>query len=101
EENFLSNVTWIDHLKLSGTYGLTGWDNPGYFTYISRYGTSTSAYFGTAAGTQTTIDEIAIGNPDIGFEKTTKLNFALEGTVLQNRLSFRVDYYNDKLYDAV
>lgn len=101
KESFLSNVTWINHLKLSGTYGLTGWDNPGYFTYISRYGTSTSAYFGTAAGTQTTIDEVAIGNPNIGFEKTTKLNLALEGTVLQDRLSFRVDYYNDKVYDAV
>lgn len=101
KENFLKDVNWISHLKLSATYGVTGWDNPGYFAYISRYGTSTSAVFGTAAGTQTTVDELAIGNPGISFEKTAKLNLALDGSFLKDRLFFRVDHYNDRVYDAV
>lgn len=101
KEGFLREQSWLSHLKLSGTYGLTGWDNPGYFAYVTRYGTSTNAIFGTAAGTQTTIDEMAIGNPDISFEKTTKLNLALEGSFFKDRLWFRTDYYNDRVFDAV
>jgi TonB-linked SusC/RagA family outer membrane protein len=101
KEEFLKDVSWLSFLKLSASYGLTGWDNASYFAYITRYGLSTNAVFGTSAGTLTTLKEFAIGNSDINYEKTAKLNIGLQTAFLNDRLAYRLDYYRDKTTGAL
>lgn len=101
KENFMKPLSAISKLKLTATYGTNGWDNAGYFMYYPRYFDGPSPYFGTGAGTVTSITEWTLANPNITFEKVNKLNIGLSGAVLANRLSFSIEYFNNKFYDLM
>lgn len=101
KESFVAKQKWISRLKLYGSFGKTGWDDPGYFTYIQRFFDASSVYFGTSASTQTAITEQPLANPNIDFEKANKYNVGLDGAVLDNKLGFSVEYFNNKFYDLL
>lgn len=101
KEDFLSKATWLNQLKVYGSYGKTGWDNPGYFTYIQRYFDGAGAYFGTSAGFNTSMNEQPLANPNVTWEKANKLNLGVQGAVLDNKLSFVAEYYNTTYYDLL
>ncbi|MES2652487.1 MAG: SusC/RagA family TonB-linked outer membrane protein [Bacteroidota bacterium] len=101
KEDFLKDVSWLNGLKLYGSYGRTGNDNPGYFVYIQRYFDGTSAYFGSTAGSQTSIFEQPLANRNITWEKANKLNIGLQGTLFDNKIGFTIERYNDKYYDLL
>lgn len=100
-EGFMKSISFVNRLKLSASYGVNGWDNPGYFSYYPRFFDSASPYFGTGAGTVTGITEGTLPNSAITFEKANKFNIGLSGTVLNNKLSFTAEYFNNKYYDLV
>jgi TonB-linked SusC/RagA family outer membrane protein len=99
KESFMKPLTAINKLKLYASYGINGWDSPGYFTYYQRFFDGPAQYFGTGAGTVTTITEGTLANGNLTFEKAAKLNIGLSGTLLNNRLSFTAEYFNNKYYD--
>ncbi|GAB2806447.1 SusC/RagA family TonB-linked outer membrane protein [Ferruginibacter profundus] len=101
KENFLANQKWINHLKVYGSYGKTGWDDPGYFTYIQRFFDASSVYFGTGAGAQTAITEQPLANPNISWEKSNKFNAGVDAGLLGGRLSVGAEYFNNKYYDLL
>lgn len=101
QENFLKPLSWLNRLKLYGSFGKTGWDNAGYYVYYPRYFDGPSAIFGTGAGSVTTITEGTLPNTGITWEKANKLNLGLTGAVLNNRLAFSVEYFNNKYYDLL
>ncbi|WP_345947967.1 SusC/RagA family TonB-linked outer membrane protein [Mucilaginibacter sp. PAMB04274] len=101
KEDFMKPVSMFNRLKLYASYGISGWDNPGYFIYYPRYFDGPSPYFGTGAGTVTSITEGVLPNANITFEKAKKLNIGLTGTLLDNRLSFTAEYFNNKYYDLI
>lgn len=100
-ENFTKNVSWLSHLKLYASYGKVGFDNPGYFSYIQRYPSFTQPIFGTSATGQASIIQGTLANPGITWEKASKTNIGLQGSVLQNKLGFTVEYYNNKFSDLL
>jgi hypothetical protein len=97
----MKTVSFVSTLKLYGSYGRTGWDNPGYFVYYPRFFDGPGAVFGTSAGTATSITEGPLPNPDITWEKANKLNLGMSGTVLNNHLSFTVEYFRNKYVDLL
>ena len=101
KENFLKDASWLSNLKISANYGISGGDEAGYYAYLTRYGTTTSAIFGTAAGAQTAYDEIAIGNPNLTYEKTRKANIGVSTSLFRDVLAIEVNYYRDQLYNAL
>jgi TonB-linked SusC/RagA family outer membrane protein len=101
QEAFMANVPFVSALKLYGSYGKTGWDKPGYFTYYPRFYDGPGYFYGTSTGGVTTITEGVLANPNITFEKANKLNIGLNGSLLKNQLSFKVEYYRNKYYDIV
>ncbi len=100
-ENFMQSMPFINRLKLYTSYGTNGWDNAGYFSYYQRYVDGFSPYFGTGPGTVTSITEGTLANRNITFEKANKFNLGLDGSVLNNRLAFKTEYFNNKYYDLV
>ncbi|HEX8330179.1 MAG TPA: SusC/RagA family TonB-linked outer membrane protein, partial [Hymenobacter sp.] len=100
-EDFMQSATWLSHLKLFGSFGKTGNDNPGDFVYIQRYFDTANPTFGTAAGTQFSLSESALANPNITWEKALKLNTGIQGAVLNNHLGFLIEYYSNKYYDLL
>ncbi|WP_164891194.1 SusC/RagA family TonB-linked outer membrane protein [Botryobacter ruber] len=102
EESFLKNNDVLNYLKLSGSFGRTGWDNPGYFNYIQYYFDDGPRYpFGTGMTFEVAMREQQIANPDITWEKANKFNLGVEGRVLNNQLAFSVEYFRNKFYDLL
>ncbi len=101
KEDFLQAQTWLSHLKLYGSYGKTGNDNPGYFSYIQRYFDNTGAVFGTGAGSNTGVTEEPLANPAITWEKANKLNAGFQSAFFNNTLGLTVEYYNMQYYDLL
>lgn len=101
KEDFMKEYQWLNRLKLFGSFGKSGWDSPGYFTYIQRFFDGATAYFGTGATGNTSMSQLTFANPNISWEKANKLNLGLNGAVLNNRLSFSVEYYKNKYYDLL
>jgi TonB-linked SusC/RagA family outer membrane protein len=101
KENFMKNVSWLSSLKLFGSYGRTGNNRNGYYSFNQYYFDGDRVYFGTTPTSFITMDELVLSNPDLDYEKANKLNLGVEGALLKDRLSFRLEYYNNNYYDLL
>ena len=101
QESFMTSQTWLSRLKLYGSIGKTGNDNPGYFVYYPRFFDGPGYYFGTGASGVTTITEGTLPNRSITWEKATKLNLGINGAVFNNHLNFTIEYFRNKYYDLL
>ena len=95
DESFLENVSWLNLLKLKGSYGLTGNSEIGDFAARGLY--SGDGGYGSAAGTRPS----QLGNPDLKWESTASYDIGLEASVLSNRVTVEVDYYNRDTRDLL
>lgn len=97
DEGFMKNVTFIQDLKVRGSYGITGNQNIGDFLYAALMGT-TNTVFGNAvvAGNS----PIRFENPDIRWERNKQTDVGIDFAILNGRITFTADYYN-KLTDGL
>ncbi len=86
DENFLSNITFLDELKLRGSIGLTGQQNFSPYQWRSLFGSA--EYGGQAAVIQN-----QIGNSRLKWELTEQIDVGLDFSFFKNRLSGTIDYY--------
>jgi TonB-linked SusC/RagA family outer membrane protein len=87
QEKFLTNVKWLDELKLRASYGVVGNDAIGNFPSRGLYGGG-GVYAGNPAITPT-----ALSNIDLKWEKKATLDLGLDFAILKNRLSGSVGVY--------
>ena len=97
QENFMQSVSWVDHLKLRGSYGQVGNDDLGdYFLSQPRYGLTSNA--GNPA-----IYWQDIGNANLQWETVGSFDVALEFVLFNNLIDGSIEYYKknstDLLYD--
>lgn len=89
DEAFLSDVSWLDYMKLSASYGTAGNDNIGNFSYLALYGTGVAADYAGSSGlipTQTP-------NSALSWEETTQLDVGISTEMFDQRLSIDLNYY--------
>ena len=104
QEKFMKNVTWIDDLKLRGGWGQTGNQSGlGDYSYLALYEIKRIQWFGTdgdpnAVPTRT---KRILSNPELTWETTSQTNIGLDVTLLNNRLTFYVDYYYKLTHDLL
>lgn len=105
KEHFLESATWIDKLKLRGTWGSTGngVSNSGYYIWRQTYSTNLTALYplGSERSNGYWVTEDGLANPYITYEKANKLNIGLDAAVFGDRLNATVEYYNDKYFDLL
>ena len=97
QEDFMDDVSFIDQLKLRGSYGEVGNDDLGdFFLSQARYSITSNA--GNPA-----IINTDIGNVNLQWETIESFDVALEFTLFNNFLDGTVEYYKksstDLLYD--
>lgn len=92
QENFLKEVQWLSFGKLRGSFGTAGSDNIGDYQYIDTYTVSSSALYNQVNG----LIPSRLYNPDYSWEKTTKLEAALELGFFKNRLNFTTAWYRNR-----
>lgn len=99
-EEFLSDVAFIDQLKLRIGYGVTGNQNIGSFLsnpYYEPNGVTTNPDTGNTTvlyggGTNP--------NPNLQWEENREMNFGLDFGILNNRISGSIEYYR-KVTDKI
>ena len=97
-EKFMKDITWIDDLKLRGGWGQTGNQSGiGDYSYLQRYNINRIPWF--EEGNDHAVPGISQANlrtSDLKWETTSQTNIGLDLTVLNNRLTFSMDYYTRK-----
>lgn len=90
EENWFKNkVSFLSMAKLRGSYGTTGSDNVGDYSYFVNYAKTYSRYQSTGYAPTN------LYNPDYQWEVNKKMDLALELGFLHDKISFSVDYYRN------
>src|SRR3546814_759379 len=97
DEAFMSKIDKIDLLKLRASYGITGNNNIGNYTFIANTG-DFNYVFGNELVSGITIN--SLGNADLAWERNKQFDIGLDLSILNNRLSFTYDYYH-KLSDGL
>lgn len=90
EESFLKDVSWINMLKLRGSYGITGneaLNAAGYYAWMPRYSFS-------ANNSNPGLIFSTWGNPDLKWEGSYKFNIGFDFGFFANRISGNIDYFN-------
>lgn len=107
EESFMKNQSFLNYLKIRGSYGIVGNDlmnTSSRFFYLpdayDPYGTSYN--FGTnISGNRDGATELQMGNPLVSWEKAGKQNYGVDFSVLNERLSGSFDYFIEKRHDIL
>ena len=90
EEDFMKKATWISEMKLRAAYGLSGNFNIGNYTYLTNIGSSNYVLGGQLSSGRV---PTSLNNPDLTWEESSQLDAGIDLGILNNRLSFNLDYY--------
>ena len=88
-ERFLEDVSWIDRLKLRVSYGLTGSQDYNPYQAITTYKYMTGERYHQAVGAVV----MAMGNENLGWQRTTQWNYGLDFDLWNNRVNVTANYY--------
>lgn len=101
QEDFMKNITWLNDLKIRGSYGELGsLANVGatnaFTTFSSGFGSSYYAITGSNNSTTQGFYNNQIGNPNTGWETDKIANVGFDATLF-NRLDLSVEYYHKSI----
>ena len=102
-ENFMNKLSFVDFLKVRGSYGLTGNDQLAgrRWLYYSEFKETQGYYFGQSQQYIGGYAEGAMSNPDVTWEKARKMNIGIELKVLNNLFGLTFDVFNENRYDIL
>jgi TonB-linked SusC/RagA family outer membrane protein len=92
DEAFLSNVGFLDFLKLTASTGTSGNDRIGNFNSLPLFGAGVAADYAGSPGLIPT----QVPNPFLGWEETRQTDFGLSTVLFNNRVSLDVNYFVKK-----
>ncbi len=87
-EDFMSDIAFVDNLKLRASYGTSGNDQVGVWDYMGLY-SGDFTYNGNAGYVNN-----KVSNPNLTWEESANFNIGLDYALFSNRLRGTVEYYN-------
>jgi len=99
KEDFMQGLTIFNDLKLRAGYGITGTAPTDGYLALPQLG-----YSGYNLVNGQWVLELlptANANPDLRWEKKQEINIGLDFSILRNRISGSIDYYNRKTRDML
>ncbi len=100
DEPFMPSLTWLDQLKLRGSWGQTGNDKIDAYPGRATVTGNLNAVFGPDGTIRFGALPINLANPEIRWEETTQFNIGLETAFLNGRLTAEFEYY-DRVTDGI
>lgn len=91
KEPWFKSSKWVTNLKIRASYGITGNDQIGNFTYVGQVGLNNYIIGGSNLAYGQTINSLA--NPNLGWEKTKEVNIGLDYSLLNDRINLDIDAY--------
>ncbi len=106
QENFLKSVTWLNDLKLRGSYGETGnsqnvGNNNQYKLYAPNGQNASYDITGSNSSLAEGIIQTQLANPNGHWETDKETNIGFDATLFNNSLTVTADYYNRKTSDLL
>lgn len=97
-ESFMENMTWLNDLKLRGSYGVLGsQNNVSSLNAYSLYGSGMTTTYYDITGASTSIVQgfatTRIGNPATGWEENIVSNIGFDMALLDNAFEVSAEYY--------
>tara|TARA_R110000868_G_scaffold156599_1_gene383548 strand:- start:33627 stop:36719 length:3093 start_codon:yes stop_codon:yes gene_type:complete len=98
-ESFIEDLNTFSELKLRASYGITGNDGIGDYSYLNRLNSwgVTIAPDNFVGGTE----PANLANPNLKWEETAQTNLGLDMGFFNDRLSATIDVYKKKTTDAL
>ncbi|WP_313101697.1 SusC/RagA family TonB-linked outer membrane protein [Epilithonimonas sp.] len=96
QESIFDNSSWISFGKLRTSYGITGSDFIGDYQYLNTYTIGSLSYDNVSG-----LYPSRLYNPDYSWEKTKKLEAALELGFLKDRLMLTASWYRNRSSDQL
>ncbi|TRX71583.1 SusC/RagA family TonB-linked outer membrane protein [Carboxylicivirga sp. M1479] len=101
QEEFMSDINWLDNLKLRASYGVSGNQNIGEYRSQILYQTD-----GLVTNPETGLPVISFrpawnSNPDLRWESTAEVNIGVDFALFNSRLSGSLEYYQKKTTDLL
>jgi len=97
EPFFQKALPFFDYFKIRGSWGQLGNDQVGRFQYLNAYGLSQTSLESVV----TTAFEQNVANPNITWETATSTNVGVDLRVLDNKLSFSIEYFKNTRDDIL
>ncbi len=102
EEAFAKNLTWLDDLKIRGSYGILGSQNNvsssnAFSLYYSDIGRTYYDINGTGNSVELGFAQSQIGNAYTGWEKDKVFNIGFDATILDQSLFLSAEYYRKNI----
>ena len=92
EEDFLSNNSKINFLKIRGSYGVNGNNNIEDGLYISRIGEGRTYTFGFNENLTNGASPVQLANPDLRWERGIQSNIGIDAVLFKN-INLTLDFY--------
>ncbi len=99
EESFLKEVSWLDNLKLRASWGVAG--NAAVSPYQTVSTLSNPVYYYLGGASIPGNLPSSLGNSDLKWETTAATDFAVDFSVLKDRISGSIDFYISRTSDLL
>ncbi|MGQ1947860.1 SusC/RagA family TonB-linked outer membrane protein [Geofilum sp. OHC36d9] len=99
-EGFMSNVSWLENLKVRAGYGVTGVIPNDSYLSLTRYSLGSSYYYENGDW-KPGLEVQSNPNPDLKWETSEEVNIGLDFSVLNDRLGGSIDVYNKETSDML
>ncbi len=94
EEAFMSNLSWLDNLKLRASYSQTGYDlNAIRYDYFAGFDVFTEPLYLLGTDALRRIQMGTLANPNMTWEKMTGYNIGLDGNMLNGLIGFVAEVF--------
>ena len=100
ESFFRDRLPVVSDLKLRASWGRTGNDRIDQWQYLSTYGFGSGYVLGVDREVNS-IYPTRAPNPAVTWEVANQLNFGVDAELLDQRLSFSLDYFNERREDIL
>ncbi|HEU4608113.1 MAG TPA: TonB-dependent receptor, partial [Chitinophagaceae bacterium] len=88
KESFMQSISWINQLKLRGSYGSVGNDNGiGLYPFRALYDFANNS-------AEPGFLQSSVENPELTWEKNTQFDLGVDFALFSNRLSGSIEYFN-------
>jgi TonB-dependent starch-binding outer membrane protein SusC len=104
DEAFMQNIRPVSFLKLRSSYGVTGNNNIGNYSYYAgvsaaNSGNSNNYVFNNALAPGNAVTTLE--NTTLGWEKTAQFDLGLDLGLFHNRVNFAYDFYTKRTSDLL
>jgi TonB-linked SusC/RagA family outer membrane protein len=99
EESFMENITFVDNLKIRGSYGKMGNDLVNAFQYLTSYAYGSNYVIG--GNDVSGLAESGVPNPNITWETSVTWNGGLEASFWNGLFGFEFDVFKTKRSDIL